>query len=69
MIKNAPIVNDTRRVRRLISENFNNNHNKYIDYLLSQKKESKDKRLMDTEKKRVNNAIHPDGNSATLPHR
>jgi len=34
MIKNSPIVNDTRKVRKAISEKFDNDIDKYINYLL-----------------------------------
>jgi hypothetical protein len=37
MIENAFIVNDTRKVRCLISKKFNNDPDKYIDYLISLK--------------------------------
>ena len=37
MIDNASIVNDTRNVRKAISDKFNNDPDKYIDYLLSKK--------------------------------
>ncbi len=37
MIEESPIVKDTRRVRQAISEKFDNDPDKYIDYLLSQK--------------------------------
>jgi len=37
MIEDAPIVKDTRKVRCSISEKFDNDPDRYIDYLLSQK--------------------------------
>ena len=37
MIENAFIVNDTRKVRCLISKKFNNDPDKYIEYLISLK--------------------------------
>jgi len=40
MIENPPIVKDTRRVRAIISERFDNDPDQYIDYLLSQKIET-----------------------------
>lgn len=33
MIKNSPIVEDTRRVRHMISEKFDHDIRRYIDYL------------------------------------
>ncbi|MDM8550198.1 hypothetical protein QUF72_08980 [Desulfobacterales bacterium HSG2] len=44
MIEEAPIVKDIRRVRRAISEQFGNDPDKYIDYLLSQKTDTVPKR-------------------------
>ena len=37
MIKDSPIVEDTRRVRRMISEKFDHNIDRYIAYLQSEK--------------------------------
>ena len=55
MIENASIVNDTRKVRCLISKKFNNDPDKYIDYLISLKgKCNKDKYKPVVEKKRAN---------------
>ena len=36
MIKDSPIVEDTRRVRRMISEKFNHDIGRYIAYLQSE---------------------------------
>ena len=36
MIKDSPIVEDTRRVRRMISEKFNHDIGRYIAYLRSE---------------------------------
>ena len=36
MIKDSPIVEDTRRVRRLISEKFDHDIGRYIAYLQSE---------------------------------
>ncbi len=36
MIKDSPIVEDTRRVRRKISEKFNHDIGRYIAYLQSE---------------------------------
>jgi hypothetical protein len=36
MIEDAPIVQDTRKVRGLISEQFDHDIDKYLDYLSSQ---------------------------------
>ena len=36
MIKNSPIVEDTRRVRRMISEKFDHDIERYIAYLQSE---------------------------------
>ena len=36
MIKDSPIVEDTRRVRRMISEKFNHDIDRYIAYLQSE---------------------------------
>ena len=36
MIKDSPIVEDTRRVRRMISEKFDHDIRRYIAYLQSQ---------------------------------
>ena len=36
MIKDSPIVEDTRRVRRMISEKFDHNIGRYIAYLQSE---------------------------------
>lgn len=33
IIKDSPIVEDTRRVRRMISEEFDHDIRRYIDYL------------------------------------
>jgi hypothetical protein len=46
MIDEAPIVKDTRRVRQAISEKFDNDPDKYIDYLLSQKTGADTKRKL-----------------------
>ena len=59
MIENASIVNDTRKVRCLISKQFNNDPNKYIDYLISLKSKcNKYKQVVD--KKQANNRIQGD---------
>ncbi len=53
MIENAFIVNDTRKVRCLISKKFNNDPDKYIDYLISLKNKcNKNKPVVD--KKQAN---------------
>jgi hypothetical protein len=36
MIEDAPIVNDTRRVRELISQHFEHDIDRYLDYLCTQ---------------------------------
>ena len=36
MIKDSPIVEDTRRVRRMISEKFDHDIDRYIAYLQSE---------------------------------
>jgi hypothetical protein len=36
MIEDAPIVNDTRRVRELISQHFEHDIDRYLDYLCAQ---------------------------------
>lgn len=43
MIEESPIVKNTRRVRHAISEQFDNDPDKYIDYLMSQKTEPEKK--------------------------
>ena len=43
MIKNACIVNDIKKVRCVISKKFNNDPDKYIDYLISLKNKSNKK--------------------------
>ena len=59
MIENASIVNDTRRVRCLISKKFNNDPDKYIEYLISLKsKYNKYKPVAD--KKRAKSKIQGD---------
>ena len=59
MIKNASIVNDTRKVRCIISKKFNKDPDKYIDYLISLKgKCNKNKPVVD--KKQTNNRIQAD---------
>jgi len=61
MIENAFIVNDTRKVRCLISKKFNNDPDKYIDYLISLKsKYNKNKYKLVVDKKRANNRIQAD---------
>ncbi len=40
MVEDSPIVADTRRVRHAISERFNNDPDRYIDYLLTQEAEA-----------------------------
>lgn len=58
MIENASIVNDTRKVRCLISKKFNNDPDKYIDYLISLKSKynkNKDKPVDDI--KRADNRM------------
>lgn len=61
MIENAFIVNDTRKVRCLISKKFNNDSDKYIDYLISLKSKcNKNKYKPVVDKKPVNNKIQAD---------
>ena len=43
MIEESAIVQETRKIRSLISGQFNDNIDKYIDYLQSQKSLSKEK--------------------------
>ncbi len=38
MIENAPIVKDMRKIRETISEKFDNDIDRYIDYLVSEKR-------------------------------
>lgn len=56
MIENASIVNDTRKVRCLISKKFNNDPDQYIEYLISLK--NKCKPIID--KKQANSRIQAD---------
>ncbi len=52
MIKDAPIVKDTRRVRSSISEKFGNDPDRYIDYLLSQKPKKTIKSELESKKEK-----------------
>jgi hypothetical protein len=49
MIEDAPIVKETRKVRYSISEKFDNDPDRYIDYLLSQEAETVSKKNMKPE--------------------
>ena len=40
MIKEAPIVKDTRRIRSIISKKFGDDFVRYIDYLIEQQSKS-----------------------------
>ena len=44
MIEETPIVQDTRRIRCLISKQFNDDLDQYIDYLKSQESVSFEKK-------------------------
>lgn len=44
MIDDALIVKDTRKVRHAISKRFNNDIDKYIDYLVSKREKRKGKK-------------------------
>jgi hypothetical protein len=59
MIKSAPIVDDTRGVRRLISEKFQNDPDKYIDHLISQEMKAKRRTGSEMNKKRDKDEPEP----------
>ena len=44
MIDDALIVKDTRKVRHAISKKFNNDIDKYVDYLVSKREKRKGKK-------------------------
>ena len=46
MIKDSPIVEDTRRVRRMISEKFDHDIGRYIAYLQSEAASRKAKKAV-----------------------
>ena len=46
MIKDSPIVEDTRRVRRMISEKFDHDIGRYIAYLQSEATSRKAKKTL-----------------------
>ena len=59
MIENAAIVNDTRKVRCLISKKFNNDPDQYIEYLISLKSKCNKYKLV-VDKKWANSRIQAD---------
>lgn len=56
MIKDSPIVEDTRRVRRMISEKFDHDIDRYIAYLQSEAASRQVKKAV----QRVNNGENLD---------
>ena len=65
MIENVSIVNDTRKVRCLIPKKFNNDPDKYIEYLISLKSKcNKNKPVVD--KKRADNRIQADTKAGVI---
>ncbi len=61
MIKDSPIVEDTRRVRRLISEKFDHDIGRYIAYLQSEaaaRQTKKAAQASDSNEDRTTEEIH-----------
>jgi len=63
MIEDSPIVADTRKVRRAISERFHNDPDRYIDYLLTQEAEATAKSGLASD--RASSQAHPSGETTT----
>ncbi len=63
MTEDSPIVADTRKVRCAISGRFNNDPDRYIDYLLTQEAEAAAKSGLASDLE--SSHAHPSGGTAT----
>ena len=53
MIDDALIVKDTRKVRHAISKKFNNDIDKYIDYLVTKREKREDQKILSVKERKT----------------
>ena len=52
MIDDALIVKDTRKVRHAISKKFNNDIDKYLDYLVNKREKHKERKILSVKERK-----------------
>ena len=65
MIKDSPIVEDTRRVRRMISEKFDHDIGRYIAYLQSEAASRQAKKVVQGSDSSGNRTINTENHEQT----
>ena len=53
MIDDALIVKDTRKVRHAISKKFNNDIDKYIDYVVTKREKHEDQKVLSVKERKT----------------